>query len=230
MAPGERTLRWERSCPEVGTEPRCEHRIKLLLGSPAGLVLTPRRLRFEAERNGALPASQQLELRPGGGLVMPWTLQPGASWLDALPLSGDRRTMIDVRPNTTAMPEGLYLSALNVQSTYPASPPHVDVEYEIRSTTGIEPEAMPTGLYLEQNYPNPARTISTIHYHLPSAANATLALYDIYGRLVVTLAEGAHPAGRHTATLDASGLTAGVYVCVLSSSGRTVYKLMAVRR
>jgi len=161
---------------------------------------------------------------------MPWTLQPGAAWLDAIPSSGNRMTIIDVRPNPTAMPEGLYLAALDIQSAYPASPPRVDVEYEIRKTTGITPEARPSGLHLEQNYPNPARTISTIRYHLPSVANATLALYDIYGRLVATLAEGAHLAGRHTATLDASGLAAGVYVCALSSSGRTVYRLMAVRR
>jgi hypothetical protein len=230
MAPGERTVRWERSCPEAGTEPRCEHRIKLLLGSPSGLVLTPRRLRFEAERNGALPASQQLELRPGGGLVMPWTLQPSTSWLDALPLSGDRRAMIDVRPNTTAMPEGLYLAAIDLQSAYPASPPRVDVEYEITKTTGIAPEARPSGLHLEQNYPNPVRTISVIRYHLPTTSYATLALYDIYGRRIATLAEGTHTAGRHTATLDASTLATGVYVCALSAGGKTAMRAVAVRR
>ncbi|MDH7516346.1 MAG: T9SS type A sorting domain-containing protein, partial [Bacteroidota bacterium] len=230
MVSGERTVRWWRSCPEVGEEPFCEHPIRLVIGSPEGIVLTPRRLRFEGERGGAVPAAQAVELRPGGGLLMPWTLEPDVGWLEALPRSGDRMTVVSVRPTTTGLAEGLYRGRVEVRSSRPSSPPGVEVEYEVRSPAGIGSPAASEGLSLEPGFPNPVRTFAVIRYHIPEAGRASLVLYDVYGRRVATLSEGEHAAGAHTATLDAAPLAGGVYVCALSSGGKTVTRMIGVRR
>jgi hypothetical protein len=47
---------------------------------------------------------------------------------------------------------------------------------------------------------------------LPAAAEVSLQLYDLHGRLVETLVNGeVRPAGPHQAQLDASGLRPGLY-------------------
>lgn len=69
------------------------------------------------------------------------------------------------------------------------------------------------------NYPNPFNESTTIAYAVPGQADVTLELYDIMGRRVATLAEGQHEPGRHQVTLNASGLSSGVYVCRLAGGG-----------
>jgi hypothetical protein len=64
--------------------------------------------------------------------------------------------------------------------------------------------------------PNPARGRVTMGYELPSACRASLRIYDICGRLVRTLADGDHQAGRHAAdwdgkSPDGTAVRSGVY-------------------
>ena len=53
------------------------------------------------------------------------------------------------------------------------------------------------------NYPNPFNPVTHIRYDLPEAGFARLAVYDVRGALVRTLAEEQHEAGRYMATWDA---------------------------
>jgi hypothetical protein len=50
--------------------------------------------------------------------------------------------------------------------------------------------------------PNPTSSATTIRFHLPSDLSAKLAVFDLNGRLVRTLAEGALPAGPQTILWD----------------------------
>ncbi len=59
--------------------------------------------------------------------------------------------------------------------------------------------------------PNPARDVSTVQYQLPRSGNAELAVYDLNGRLVRTLAIGVLDKGEHTAVIDLDGLSSGRY-------------------
>ena len=76
---------------------------------------------------------------------------------------------------------------------------------------------VPRQFALHQNHPNPTRRTATIAFDLPVAVPVTLEVFDLLGRKVTTLADGAHPAGAHRIEYDlreAGGtpLRAGVYV------------------
>jgi flagellar hook assembly protein FlgD len=65
-------------------------------------------------------------------------------------------------------------------------------------------------------YPNPFRDQATVEFRLPRAMDAEVAVYELGGRLVRTLREGAAAAGESRVTWDGRGASgrpvpAGVY-------------------
>ena len=68
-------------------------------------------------------------------------------------------------------------------------------------------------------YPNPASNRLAVAFTLEAGADVTLTIYDMLGRQVATLAEGAYEVGRHEAGFDASSLPAGVYLARLQTHG-----------
>ena len=99
------------------------------------------------------------------------------------------------------------------------------------TTTGLIYRICPQGLgtpefqyknfYLGQPYPNPTTGTSTITYKLENAAEATITLYDAFGREVSVLASGMQTSGEHQLTIDAValGLAPGIYFCNMVSEG-----------
>ena len=76
---------------------------------------------------------------------------------------------------------------------------------------------------LEQNAPNPVRAGTSIAFTLPTADRVTLAVYDVAGRIVHTLADRVVGPGRHVMTWDGTAddgrdLTSGVYFYRLTTS------------
>jgi hypothetical protein len=88
--------------------------------------------------------------------------------------------------------------------------------------TGVGPQG-PATLALAPPRPNPFVRATAFHYSIPRQARVSLRVYDVAGRLVVTLADGAQSAGPHTVTWDGSSragtLGAGVYFCRLEVDG-----------
>jgi hypothetical protein len=62
--------------------------------------------------------------------------------------------------------------------------------------------AVPQGYLLHQNYPNPFNPSTTITFDMPAAAIARVTVLNVLGQEVVTLVDGALPAGRHRAVWD----------------------------
>ena len=87
---------------------------------------------------------------------------------------------------------------------------------------------LPQSVELEQNYPNPFNPTTTIGFRLDGTAEVRLAVYDLLGREVATLAEGLRAAGPHRVTFDAAGLAAGVYVYRLEAEGRVESKRLTL--
>lgn len=102
------------------------------------------------------------------------------------------------------------------------------------NATAVEPNPLPASV-VHFAYPNPARRDSRISFALPSASRVRVRVYDLRGRLVSTLHEGAMPAGRHGVTwggTDARGarVAAGIYLYELVvGSERYTRKIARIR-
>ncbi len=82
-------------------------------------------------------------------------------------------------------------------------------------TTGAD-DVAPAAVAFAGASPNPVRGATTMRFDLPAAQHVTLALYDVAGKRVATLADGPWAAGRHAVAWDGRGtdgreLAAGLY-------------------
>jgi hypothetical protein len=100
----------------------------------------------------------------------------------------------------------------------------------------VDSQAVPKAFALTQNYPNPARSSTSISFGLPVATeNVALRVYDLSGREVKTFDLGSKPAGIVTVswnlTTDAGrALPAGVYIYRLDTPTFCAAKRMVVVR
>ncbi len=86
-------------------------------------------------------------------------------------------------------------------------------------------------LALDAPSPNPTAGALTLAFTSSGDAPVALALYDALGRRVAVALDGAVlAAGRHTATLDTSGLAAGVYSVRLAQGDRQAVRRVVVAR
>jgi hypothetical protein len=87
--------------------------------------------------------------------------------------------------------------------------------------------SLPTEVSFAPPAPNPARGVAMLRYALPSDAVVRLAIYDVNGRRVRTLAEGSSTAGDHAVTWDVRddggrALGAGLYFARFEADGRVI--------
>ncbi|PAP75276.1 CHRD domain-containing protein [Rubrivirga marina] len=94
---------------------------------------------------------------------------------------------------------------------------------------GVATEADPAAA-LTLAVENPVRGQTAVQFGAGAPGQATLALFDVLGRRVQTLAAGPLGAGAQTATLDTAGLAAGVYVLRLDVDGATRTRTVTVLR
>jgi hypothetical protein len=90
----------------------------------------------------------------------------------------------------------------------------------------VNQEALPKEFELKQNYPNPFNPTTTIEYGLPAASHVKLRVFDILGRVVMTLVDERQSAGYKSATFNASNLPSGVYFYDLEASNFRSIKMM----
>ncbi len=64
---------------------------------------------------------------------------------------------------------------------------------------------------LEQNFPNPFHTITTINYSLQTKGKVKLSVFDITGREIKTLVNKKQTGGAYSVLFDGSGLDSGIY-------------------
>ncbi|MCD6012871.1 MAG: hypothetical protein K0Q79_2733 [Flavipsychrobacter sp.] len=83
---------------------------------------------------------------------------------------------------------------------------------------------------LSQNIPNPFSNTTEITYNLAVAGDVTLAVYNILGQVVATLANGHMSAGTHSITFNANNLPPGSYYYKLSAPAGAESKQMVVMK
>ncbi|NNE43503.1 MAG: T9SS type A sorting domain-containing protein, partial [Gemmatimonadetes bacterium] len=99
---------------------------------------------------------------------------------------------------------------------------------------GVSPIAsVASGLELSQNSPNPFRSATTLRFAVPNAGPVSLSVFDVAGRRVAELVNGAVDAGQYTATWDgrnASGkrVASGVYLVRLEAGAEAVTREMVL--
>jgi hypothetical protein len=87
-------------------------------------------------------------------------------------------------------------------------------------------DVLPTAYALYQSRPNPAKGSAVIAFDLPEVAEVTLAVYDVSGRKVKTLADETLTAGTHERSV--AGLPPGVYVYKLVAGAFNAARNMVI--
>jgi hypothetical protein len=104
------------------------------------------------------------------------------------------------------------------------------IEAALANAVDAEEGAAPARFALLPPAPNPSSGRTALRFTLPEAGEATLAVYDLLGRRVALLADGAHPPGEHVAVWDADGAAPGLYVArLIGGQGEHTQRVTVVR-
>jgi subtilisin family serine protease len=95
----------------------------------------------------------------------------------------------------------------------------------------VDPD-LPVRLALMQNYPNPFNPSTTIRFEIPESSNGSnrvrLHIYDITGRVVMTLIDQDLAAGSHNLVFDAGQLASGIYIYRLETGSGSLSRKMTL--
>ena len=109
------------------------------------------------------------------------------------------------------------------------NPNAIMVRLVLPKPSSIE-ETEVSNISVGQNVPNPFTENTLITYSLNEAANVTLDIVDVTGKVVSTINEGIQAAGEHNVTINASDLSDGVYFYNFRAGDYSVTKRMVVNK
>lgn len=78
--------------------------------------------------------------------------------------------------------------------------------------------------------PNPVTSAAKITFNLQKLSRVKLAVYDLSGRRVATLADGPYAAGEHVANWSTDGIPSGIYLYRLEAGDNAVTKKLVVAK
>jgi len=106
--------------------------------------------------------------------------------------------------------------AHNIDGSY-STPTEESMTYIFFNSAGIDERSLPENIGYLNCYPNPFNAQTTISFSIAKASNVKIAIYDIAGRLVETVADGYYAAGEHAVIWDAGSFSSGTYFAKLST-------------
>jgi hypothetical protein len=175
----------------------------LYAGTEQGMFITSNRGISWAAMDSGLPAISILSLAGNGTSIFAGTDGAG------IYLSTDKGVSwnaVDSGLNAESIPalisNGTYLFA-GTASDGIWKRPIVEMVTGVRTARN----ALPAKFSLSQNYPNPFNPVTTITYEIPTTSTVHLAVFDLLGRQVATLAEGLKHAGVYYCRLQAGTYT-----------------------
>lgn len=98
------------------------------------------------------------------------------------------------------------------------------------SSASIDDEGFFDGIKLGQSQPNPAGAETTIQYELQNNANVTFELYDVTGKKVLSLNEGARNKGKHNINITTEKIASGTYYYSLKADNNRITKKMVIAK
>lgn len=90
------------------------------------------------------------------------------------------------------------------------------------ATLAVDPPAVSEGVTFSAPFPNPVRERTSLRFSLAQASDVELAVFDVTGRAVATLASGRYAPGAHTVDWSADGMPAGLYLVRLRTERGTL--------
>ena len=90
------------------------------------------------------------------------------------------------------------------------------------NSAGIEERNLPDNIGYLNCYPNPFNAQSTISFSIAKAGKVEIAIYDITGRLVETVADEYYAAGEHSVIWNGDNYSSGTYFAKLTAGSGTV--------
>jgi hypothetical protein len=124
--------------------------------------------------------------------------------------------------------------AFRSDSPLSASEPRFTLIIEPSSSTSTKDDGRGTmdGFALAQNFPNPFNPSTVVGFTVGTQDLASLPVrlrvFDLLGREVAVLVNGSMPAGAHSVTFDASGLSSGTYIYRLEAGGQVLTRRMTL--
>ncbi|NQU28824.1 MAG: T9SS type A sorting domain-containing protein, partial [Candidatus Marinimicrobia bacterium] len=88
--------------------------------------------------------------------------------------------------------------------------------YGVNDSLSVNPLAVPDQMILLNNYPNPFNGKTKIEFHVLTAAQIKLAIYNLVGQEVVVLQDKYLEPGEYTITWGADNLSTGIYLVRLT--------------
>ncbi len=87
----------------------------------------------------------------------------------------------------------------------------------------------PKIFFVSQNQPNPASSETVAFLYMRDGSDITLTLSDITGKVIKTENLGYHAAGNNSISINADGLTSGLYLYTVSNNQYSITKKMQVK-
>lgn len=96
--------------------------------------------------------------------------------------------------------------------------------------TNIHRETTPVTIHLHQNYPNPFNPSTIIAFDLSNETFVEIGIFTADGKEVRRLVNQHYPAGAHSVTFNADGLSSGVYLYRLQADNQQIARTMMLIR
>jgi DNA-binding beta-propeller fold protein YncE len=179
---------------------------------------------------GGVPIAPYLPYRWYAFDVKTKKVMDSIAWYDTkLPLYGNDERPRGIAFNKTG--DTAYVTVFNSNDTKVGPAAWCQV-FAKSGATSVEQDknVIPTGYTLSQNYPNPFNPSTQIRFTITQTGMTSLKVYDVMGREVATLVDESMTPGAYTVKFDASHLSSGTYMYVLTSgSARLTNKMMLVK-
>lgn len=168
---------------------------------------------------------------------------PGEDWLiiagipvGNIPGGGSVRFSFDVDPSGLTAGTTYQAQLIFTSNAVNGMQYHVPVTIYIESTTGIsDPTAIPERLVLLENYPNPFNPSTQIRFEVPQQQRIMLAIYNVIGQRVATLADRQFAPGSYEVEwqgVNENGIAvgSGIYFYQLNAGNTVITKKMILLR
>ncbi|HEY6196090.1 MAG TPA: T9SS type A sorting domain-containing protein [Candidatus Eisenbacteria bacterium] len=204
-------------------------RLRLHVSGAGSLGAALLRLRYPADRWQVLPPAGLDAGFAAGWLPLVDASEAGLLRLGALRLGDPGASELVYELRAVPIPGAPQSGALSVEGADLAARDGTMLRPATALPSAeISPDAAASVLELTPARPNPFTLSTTFAIGLPREADVDLAVHDLAGRLIATLAHGRLAAGRRIYTWNGSGARDGVYFVRLTVDGRVLSTRVAL--